>query len=300
MIPNQNREIRVEGLRQQWKSKLEQHRAIAVIRTDNYQTGVKALLAAAGGGMRLLEVTWNSDRPDKIITTLRQRVPHCTIGVGTLRSPQDAERAIAAGAQFCFSPHVSPDIVEVAIAHNCPVIPGALSPTEIIAAWETGASAVKVFPAGDMGGSHYIKSLSPVVPDIPLVPSGGVTLENCSAFIQAGAIAVGLSRDLFPQAKLETQDWGGITRCAAKLVRGVAPDTPLKVITLKNPVFRRVLASGNRLFDVFFPFTGLALTADIAPNLRGSFGSVRYGDRNLIQPLLQVANSKDAIVASLR
>ncbi len=228
MIPSQNRDLRVEGLRQQWKSKLEQHRAIAVIRTDNYQTGIKALLAAAQGGMRLLEVTWNSDRPEKIISTLRQRLPHYTIGVGTLRSPQDAERAIAAGAQFCFSPHASPEIIEVAIAHHCPMIPGALSPTEIIAAWEAGASAVKVFPAGDMGGAHYIKSLSPVMPDIPLVPSGGVTLDNSAAFIKAGAIAVGLSRELFPRDALESQDWASITRYARNLLRGVAPETPLK------------------------------------------------------------------------
>ena len=152
MTLTQERAVVVAALRKQWRSQLEEHRAIAVIRTDHWQTGVKALLAAARGGMRLLEVTWNSDRPDKIISILRQRVPHCTVGVGTLRSPEDAQRAIAAGAQFCFMPHVGLDIVEMAIAHRCPVIPGALSPTEIITAWDAGASAVKVFPAGDVGG----------------------------------------------------------------------------------------------------------------------------------------------------
>ena len=220
--------VTVETLRKQWRSQLKQHRAIAVIRTDHWQTGLKALLAAARGGMRLLEVTWNSDRPAQIISTLRQRAPHCTIGVGTLRSPQDAEQAIAAGAQFCFSPHVSPGIINTAIAHNCPVIPGALSPTEIITAWEAGASAIKIFPAGDLGGSHYIKSIAPVLPDIPLVPSGGVTLENSRDFIQAGAIAVGLARQLFPEQALETQDWDLITQRATTLLRGVAPEPPPK------------------------------------------------------------------------
>ncbi|MEM9771647.1 MAG: bifunctional 4-hydroxy-2-oxoglutarate aldolase/2-dehydro-3-deoxy-phosphogluconate aldolase [Cyanobacteria bacterium P01_D01_bin.73] len=215
----------VVALRQRWRSQLEQNRVIAVIRTDHWQTGVKALLAAARGGMRLLEITWNSDRPDLIISSLRQRVPNCTIGVGTLRSPQDAQRAIAAGAQFCFMPHVSPGIIATAIAHNCPVIPGALSPTEIINAWELGASAVKIFPAGNVGGSAYIKSISPVLPDIPLVPSGGVTLENSADFIEAGAIAVGLARQLFPKDVIKTQDWDTVTKKARTLTNALANQT---------------------------------------------------------------------------
>ncbi|MGD1938537.1 MAG: bifunctional 4-hydroxy-2-oxoglutarate aldolase/2-dehydro-3-deoxy-phosphogluconate aldolase [Cyanophyceae cyanobacterium] len=215
----------VLALRQRWRLQLEHHRAIAVIRTDHWQTGVKALLAAARGGMRLLEITWNSDSPDRIIASLRQRAPHCTIGVGTLRSPEDTQRAIAAGAQFCFTPHVSAEIITTAIAHNCPVIPGALSPTEIINAWELGASAVKIFPAGNLGGSAYIKSISPVLPDIPLVPSGGVTLDNTVDFIDAGAIAVGLSRQLFPKTALESQDWEAIAKKARTLTDALAHHT---------------------------------------------------------------------------
>ena len=215
--------IVVETLRKKWRSQLEQHRAIAVIRTDHWQTGVKALLAAARGGIRLLEVTWNSDCPAQIISTLRQRVPNCTVGVGTLRSPEDAERAIAAGAQFCFSPHVSPGIIETAIAHHCPVIPGALSPTEIVNAWEAGASAVKIFPAGNLGGSGYVKAITPVLSGIPLIPSGGVTLDNGQDFIEAGAIAVGVSRQLFPAEALEAGDWERVTGLAQDLAQGLCP-----------------------------------------------------------------------------
>ncbi|MGD1851535.1 MAG: bifunctional 4-hydroxy-2-oxoglutarate aldolase/2-dehydro-3-deoxy-phosphogluconate aldolase [Cyanophyceae cyanobacterium] len=212
----------VLALRQRWRLQLEQHRAIAVIRTDHWQTGVKALLAAARGGMRLLEITWNSDRPDQIIAALRQRAPHCTVGVGTLRSAEDAKRAIVAGAQFCFSPHVSPEMIATAIAHHCPIIPGALSPTEVVNAWEAGASAVKIFPAGNLGGSAYIKSISPVLPDIPLVPSGGVTLDNSADFIEAGAIAVGLSRQLFPKDALKSEDWDTVTKRARTLIDALA------------------------------------------------------------------------------
>ena len=103
-------------------------------------------------------------------------------------------------------------MIQVAKQAEIPIIPGALSPTEIITAWQAGASCVKVFPISAVGGVDYIKSIKGPMGNIPLIPTGGVTLNNAVAFIQAGAIAVGLAGDLFPSALMAEQNWNAIAK----------------------------------------------------------------------------------------
>lgn len=204
----------------------KKHRAIAVIRASQLELGRQMALAMASGGIELIEITWNSANASELITKLRSELPECTIGTGTLLNLEQLDNAISAGAQFLFTPHVDPTMIQVAVAENIPIIPGALSPTEIVTAWNYGATCVKVFPVQAVGGASYIKSLQGPLGHIPLIPTGGVTLKNAQEFLQAGAIAVGLSSELFPKQFVETGNWQAISQQAKTLVNSCLVKEP--------------------------------------------------------------------------
>ncbi len=207
--------------RQTWLNLLRQHRAIAVIRSPNLDLGQQMAHAIAAGGIRLIEITWTSDRPAELIAQLRQKLPECQIGAGTLMDAEQMQQAIAAGASFLFSPHFNPDLVKLACGRQVPVVPGCLSPTEIIAAWQAGASSIKVFPIQAIGGCQYLQALRQPLAGIPLIPTGGITLANARAFVDAGAIGVGLSSDLLLPDLIKTENWAEITCRAATLVQSL-------------------------------------------------------------------------------
>lgn len=211
---------------QVWLSVLLRQRSLAVIRASEFELGRKMAIAVASGGMRLIEITWNSDRSEKLIAQLRSELPDCMIGAGTLLNLNQMEQAIANGAQFLFTPHVDSAMIQAAVTKNIPIIPGALTPTEIVNAYSQGATCVKVFPIQAMGGASYIKSLQAPLGQIPLIPTGGVTLENASEFILAGAVAVGLSSELFPKKLVTNEDWEAIALNAKTLLSHLS--------TLKN------------------------------------------------------------------
>ena len=202
-----------------WLSQLQKHRAIAVIRAPKIEVGQQMAMAVASGGMQLIEITWNSSRAGELITQLRSKLPACTIGTGTLFNVQQLQEAIASGAQFLFTPHVDSAMIQAAQEKNVPIIAGAMTPTEIVTAWSQGASCVKVFPVQAVGGVDYIKSLQGPLGQIPLIPTGGVTLENAKEFLQAGAIAVGLSGELFPKKLVTEGNWEAIASGARKLIQ---------------------------------------------------------------------------------
>lgn len=204
-----------------WLSQVQQQRAIAVIRVVQYDLGIHLARAAAEGGMELIEITWNSDRPAQLIQHLRDQLPHCMIGAGTLLTQTDMEKAAAAGAQFLFTPHVNVDLIQAAVARQIPIVPGALSPTEIVTAWQAGATCVKVFPIQSVGGADYIRHICAPLNNIPLIPTGGVTLENARTFLEAGAIAVGVSGQLFPKEAIAQGDWRAVTQRVKQLVKAV-------------------------------------------------------------------------------
>jgi len=210
---------------QPWLSQLQRHRAIAVIRAEELSLGREMALAVASGGMRLIEITWNSDRAAELIAQLRTELPDCTIGTGTLLNLQQMQAAINSGAQFLFTPHVDEALIQAAVALGVPIIPGALSPTEIVTAWASGASCVKVFPVQAVGGANYIRSLQEPLGHIPLIPTGGVTLENAQEFLQAGAIAVGLGSQLFPKKLVAAHDWQAIAKLAKNLTQQLRSQT---------------------------------------------------------------------------
>ena len=197
-----------------WLTQLQKHRAIAVIRYPQLELGSQMAKAVSSGGMQLIEITWNSDQPAELVRQLRSELPSATIGAGTILDLNQLREAIASGAQFLFCPHVDSALIQAAVEAGVPIIPGALSPTEIVTAWQAGASCVKVFPVQSVGGVNYIKNLQDPLGQIPLIPTSGVTKENAGEFLEAGAIAVGLSSQLFPQQLVAARDWEGIAERA--------------------------------------------------------------------------------------
>lgn len=166
--------------------------------------------AAAAGGFYLIEVAWNNRQPAELMSAIRQALPDRVVGVGTVLNLADLRGAIAAKAQFCFTPHTDRELISLAQAHQLPIIPGAMTPTEIITAWRLGASSVKVFPISALGNDTYIRSILGPLGPIPLVPTGGVTSESALKLIEAGAVAVGLSTALFPKAEVASGNWAAI------------------------------------------------------------------------------------------
>lgn len=201
-----------------WLTLLTKYRVVAVIRAHKKHLARKMALAVASAGMHLIEITWNTPEAANLIEQLRVELPNCIIGTGTLLNLEQMQQAVSAGAQFLFTPHVDLAIIEAAVSQNVPVIPGALTPTEIVTAWANGASCVKVFPIQAVGGAEYIKNLQAPLGQIPLIPTGGVTVENASEFLKVGAIAIGLSSELFPKHLVMSEDWNLITRRAEILV----------------------------------------------------------------------------------
>lgn len=205
-----------------WLSLVRSQRAIAVIRAPTVELGMQMAKAVIDGGMRLIEITWNSHQAAKLIHQLRAESPTCMIGVGTILTLDQWWEAIAAGSQFFFTPHIHLEMIRTAAEQQVPIIPGALSPTEIVTAWQAGAVAVKVFPIQSVGGAAYVRHLQGPLGHIPLIPTGGVTIDNAKEFLQAGAVAVGLSGQLFPQEAIANGNWAEVTQRARTLLRSLA------------------------------------------------------------------------------
>jgi 2-dehydro-3-deoxyphosphogluconate aldolase / (4S)-4-hydroxy-2-oxoglutarate aldolase len=152
-------------------------------------------------GVRGIEVTLTSEGALEAFGRLREELPgDALLGVGTVRSVADAELAVAAGAGYLVAPDLRPEVVGWAVERGLPVVPGALTPTEVAAAWAAGATAVKVFPVSAVGGPAYVEAVRAPLPEVPLVPTGGVGIDDIGAYLDAGAAAVGLGSPLFGDA----------------------------------------------------------------------------------------------------
>jgi 2-dehydro-3-deoxyphosphogluconate aldolase / (4S)-4-hydroxy-2-oxoglutarate aldolase len=190
-----------------WLEFVRSNQIIAVIRATDWRVGRKMAQAVADGGIRLIEITANSDRPWELIAQLRAELPHCSIGVGTVLSLADVRESIACGAEYIFTPHVDREIISATIKAGIPIVSGALTPTEIITAWNLGATAIKIFPIQSVGGVSYLKLLQGPIGHIPLIPTGGINVDNVHTFLAAGAMAVGLAGSLFPADEIARGDW---------------------------------------------------------------------------------------------
>lgn len=170
-------------------------------------------------GVRLFEVTFNSDEPETAIARLRGELPSdARIGAGTVMSAEDVQRAADAGAEYIISPHFDAAVVAATVRAGLTSIPGALSPTEIVAAVNAGADLVKVFPLRPVGGGDYIRQLRGPLPDVPLFASGGVDLELARAAMAAGCSAIGVGVQLLGP---DPADLDGLTSAARGFLSAV-------------------------------------------------------------------------------
>jgi 2-dehydro-3-deoxyphosphogluconate aldolase / (4S)-4-hydroxy-2-oxoglutarate aldolase len=206
-----------------WLKLLQQERAIAVVRSPDLPTGLAMAEAMYAGGLRLIEITWGSHEPDRLVRELRVLLPDAVIGAGTIRDLGQFEQARRSGAEFIFAPGTDAAVIQAAVEAGLPVVPGALTPTEILTAWQLGATCVKVFPITAVGEANYLKSLRVPLAGIPLIPTGGIDFENAESMIEAGAIAVALAGDLFPAGAIASGDWDAVRSQAALLVERLAP-----------------------------------------------------------------------------
>jgi 2-dehydro-3-deoxyphosphogluconate aldolase / (4S)-4-hydroxy-2-oxoglutarate aldolase len=170
---------------------------VPVVRTSSAESAVLAIEAVYRGGIRAAEITMTVPGAIKALEKLADEFgDKLVLGAGTVLDPETARICMLAGAQFFVTPALNLKTVEMAKRYSKIIMPGALTPTEIVTAWEAGADFVKVFPCGALGGAKYIKSLKAPLPHIEMVPTGGVSLENTADFLRAGAAAVAVGAEL--------------------------------------------------------------------------------------------------------
>jgi len=188
---------------------------IPVVRAASAGQAMLAAEAVAQGGIPVVEITMTVPGAVEVIAQLVRSVGNdVLIGAGTVLDVAAARRCVEAGAQFLVSPGFDRDTVEFAAAREILIMAGALTPTEVITAYNAGSDFVKIFPCGNVGGPAYIKALKAALPQIPMVPTGGVSLATAADFLRAGAVALGIGGELVSRAELEKGNGAPITATA--------------------------------------------------------------------------------------
>jgi 2-dehydro-3-deoxyphosphogluconate aldolase/(4S)-4-hydroxy-2-oxoglutarate aldolase len=193
---------------------------IPVVRAQSADEAMQAIDAIRAGGIPLLEITMTVPGAVGLIEEVIKRYgDEALVGAGTVLDGETARACILAGAQFVVSPALNVETIEVCRHNDVAVMPGALTPTEVVQAWTAGADFVKVFPAGAVGGASYIRSLKAPLPQIELVPTGGVSLKTAADFIKAGASALGVGADLVDLKAIREGQQNLITERAREFVK---------------------------------------------------------------------------------
>jgi 2-dehydro-3-deoxyphosphogluconate aldolase/(4S)-4-hydroxy-2-oxoglutarate aldolase len=187
-------------------------RALTVVRADRIPDATRLCRALADGGIRTVELTFTTPGVLDHLAAAAA-VPGVLLGVGTVLTADQARAAIDAGARFLVTPGLRPAVAEVAVAAGVPVLLGAFTPTEVAAALDLGAAAVKIFPAGRLG-PKYLSDLRGPYPQVELLPSGGISADNAAAFLAAGATAVCAGTSVVPPATVAAGNWSEITERA--------------------------------------------------------------------------------------
>ena len=189
---------------------------VGILRFFKREEVEKLVPASVEGGLCNIEVTMNTaGATDLIKLTCDLMGGKGNVGAGTVTTLDALEAALGAGASFIVTPAVVPDVIQACVARQIPVMPGAMTPTEILTAWRMGATMVKVFPADQLGPGH-LKAVKAPFPEIPLMPTGGVTVETLPAFKKAGADAVGVGGPLFDPKQIAAGNWGWFREQAAR------------------------------------------------------------------------------------
>jgi 2-dehydro-3-deoxyphosphogluconate aldolase / (4S)-4-hydroxy-2-oxoglutarate aldolase len=219
-----NRIAQEEGLmtKQEVAKKIMNVGIVPVVRAKSAKLGMQAAEAVCAGGIPIVEITMTVPGAIDLIKELSKAIgSDVIIGAGTVLDAETALRCLDAGAQFIVSPGFDPQTVQAANRNAKLVMAGALTPTEVLNAWKAGSDFVKIFPCGTVGGAKYIKALKAPLPQIPMVPTGGVNLTTAAEFIQAGAAALGVGSELVSSAALQSGNTAEITENARKYVAAV-------------------------------------------------------------------------------
>jgi 2-dehydro-3-deoxyphosphogluconate aldolase/(4S)-4-hydroxy-2-oxoglutarate aldolase len=170
---------------------------VPVVRTNSAESAVKAIEAIYRGGIRAAEITMTVPGAIRALETVADQLgDKMVLGAGTVLDPETARAAMLAGAEFFVSPNLKLSTIQMVQRYSKVAMPGAMTPTEVLTAWEAGADIVKVFPCGNLGGPKYIKALRAPYPHIEMIPTGGVNLETAGDFLKAGACAVAIGGEL--------------------------------------------------------------------------------------------------------
>ncbi len=199
---------------------IRNEKVICVLRGYSRETAVQVAGKLLDGGIRCLEVTMETENAAEIIRALVERFDRALVGAGTVLSKEDGTRAAEAGAGYALSPVFDPDVVSHCQSEGLVVAPGCLTPTEARNAYQHGADAVKVFPACSVGPS-FVKKLRGPLPDIPVIPTGGIGLSNAVDYLEAGAVAVGAGSYLVPDDLVDTGEFKTIGERARNLREAV-------------------------------------------------------------------------------
>lgn len=189
---------------------------VPVLRADSIDKALALADAIAAGGVTVLEVTMTVPGALQLIRKLAETRPDILIGAGTVLDPETARMCILEGAQFIVSPALNLDTIALCHRYSIAVLPGALTPTEIVTAWQAGADVVKVFPASAMGGARYLSAIKAPLPQVELIPTGGVSLANAHEFLAAGAFAIGVGGDLVDHQAMTEGRAHAVTETARK------------------------------------------------------------------------------------
>lgn len=208
--------------RDQTLAQLRERTLIAVIRGDSAEQAVATCHALTAGGVTVHEIAMTTpDALDAIREVSVDLGDRCMVGVGTVLNAPTAIAAMDAGALFVFAPNINLEVIETVSEAGRVIVPGGLTPTEIAFAWEAGADAVKLFPANHFG-PRYIKDIHGPMPDVPLIPTGGVDLDTVADWLNAGAVALGVGSSLIRRDLIRAGAWDDLTELARQFVDAVA------------------------------------------------------------------------------
>lgn len=197
--------------------RLKQIGIVPIVRTSDADSAISAVHAVQEGGIPCVEITMTVAGAIKALEAVADRYgDKVLLGAGTVLDPETARICMLAGAQFFVTPSLNTRTIELCKRYSKPVFPGALTPTEILTAWEAGADGVKVFPCSALGGAKYIKALKGPFPHIDLVPTGGVNLDTVADFFASGCAAVGVGGELIDQKTCSEGKYEVITERASK------------------------------------------------------------------------------------
>jgi 2-dehydro-3-deoxyphosphogluconate aldolase / (4S)-4-hydroxy-2-oxoglutarate aldolase len=192
---------------------------VAVIRARSSERLVDVAEALLAGGITVMEVTFTVPNALRTLEKMADQVgDRALLGAGTVLDCETGRAAMLAGAEFIVSPSTNVDLIRLCRRYDKAIMPGALTPTEVVAAWEAGADIVKVFPADSMGGAPYLKALHGPLPQVSLMPTGGVNLETAADFLRAGAVALGIGGSLVDSKTVEAGDMARIESLAKQYV----------------------------------------------------------------------------------